>query len=109
MCQSQSQSQGRIVALTHCPSTSATLLASSGVKLTSVPASACSLSSSLRVRLPAPRESDALRDGVPSSAPFPGKETELRGVFRWLGSASLLMDRSQSSVSLELRDNWDIE
>ncbi len=102
-------SQTESAILTHCPSTSATLCASSGVKLTSVPSSACIFSSSLRVRLPAPRESDAFRAGVPSSAPFLGKETVLRGVFGRFGSASLLMERSQSSVSLEVRDSWDME
>ena len=60
------------------------------------------------MRLPAPRESDAFRDGVPSSAPFPGKETVLRGVFGRFESASLLMERSQSSVSAGLSDSWDM-
>ena len=102
----------QIEGLTHCPSTSATLLASSGVKLTSVPFSACSFRSSLRVRLPAPRPSERFREGATaSSAPFlpPGNETELRGVLTALGSVSLLMERSQSSVSAELRESCDME
>ena len=62
------------------------------------------------MRLPAPRPREPFCETAASSAPlWPGNETEFLGVLAWFGSASLLMERSQSSVSLELSDNWDIE
>ena len=62
------------------------------------------------MRLPAPRPREPFCETAASSAPlWPGNETEFLGVLAWFGSASLLMERSQSSVSEEVRDNCDIE
>jgi len=51
---SSSPSYGDEPEFIHCPKTSPSLAASWGVKCTSVPFSACSLRSSLRVRFPVP-------------------------------------------------------